>query len=63
MITWIVYIVVFLILSFVLFLAILGVKRGLETKNSYKVIKIKYKKKYSKYASNELKKLKNLHDD
>ena len=63
MIAWIIYIIVFFILFFVLYLGILGVKRGLEAKNSNKVIKIKSDTKTSKYASNELKKLKNLYDD
>ena len=63
MIAWIIYIIVFLILFFVLYLGILGVKRGLEAKNINKVIKIKYNTKSSKYLSNELKKLKNLYDD
>ena len=38
MIAWIIYIIVFFILFFVLYLGILGVKRGLEAKNSNKVI-------------------------
>ena len=63
MIAWIIYIIVFFILLFVLYLGILWVKRGLEAKNSNKVIKIKYNKKSLKYVSNELKKLKNLYDD
>ena len=63
MIAWIVYIIVFFILLFVLYLGILGVKSGLEAKNSNKVIKNKYNTKSPKYVSNELKKLKKLHDD
>tara|TARA_S200000501_G_scaffold221393_1_gene207691 strand:+ start:328 stop:570 length:243 start_codon:yes stop_codon:yes gene_type:complete len=63
MIAWIVYIIVFFILLFVLYLGILGVKSGLEAKNSNKVIKNKYNTKFPKYVSNELKKLKKLHDD
>ena len=63
MIAWIVYIIVFFILFFVFYLGILGVKRGLEAKNSNKVIKIKYNTKSSKYLSKELQKLKNLHDE
>ena len=63
MIAWIVYIIVFFILIFVLYLGILGVKRGLEVKNSNKISKTKYYTRSSKYLSNELKKLKNLHDD
>ena len=63
MIAWIVYIIVFFILLFVLYLGILGVKSGLEAKNSNKVIKNKYNTKFPKCVSNELKKLKKLHDD
>ena len=63
MIAWIVYIIVFFILLFVLYLGILGVKSGLDAKNSNKVIKNKYNTKSPKYVSNELKKLKKLHDD
>ena len=64
MIAWIVYIIVFLILFFVLYLGILGAKRGLDAKNSNKVSKFNYNTKSSKYyVSNELKKLKNLYDN
>ena len=63
MIAWIVYIIVFFILIFVLYLGILGVKRGLEVKNSDKISKTKYYTRSSNYLSNELKKLKNLYDD
>ena len=48
MIVWFVYIIVFFILFFVLYLGILGVKRGLEAKNSNKKIKNKYDTKSPK---------------
>tara|TARA_B100000989_G_scaffold265628_1_gene218631 strand:- start:3312 stop:3554 length:243 start_codon:yes stop_codon:yes gene_type:complete len=63
MIALIVYIIIFFILIFVLYLGILGVKRGLEVKKSNKINKIKYDTKSSKHLSNELKKLKSLYDD
>ena len=48
MITWVVYILVGLILFFVLYLAILGVNRGVEAKNKSKRDKLSQKEKYKK---------------
>tara|TARA_Y100000741_G_C17803790_1_gene375196 strand:- start:139 stop:279 length:141 start_codon:yes stop_codon:yes gene_type:complete len=45
MIAWIVYIIVSFILFFVLYLGILGIKRGVEAKKGKGVSKIKYNKK------------------
>ena len=48
MIAWVVYILVGLILFFVLYLAILGVNRGVEAKNKNKKDKLFHKEKYKK---------------
>ena len=48
MIAWIIYIIVALILFFVLYLAILGIDRGVKAKNANKSKNLKKKKKISK---------------
>ncbi len=64
MITWIIYIIVALILFFVLYLAILGINRGVLAKNTNKLDKLKIEKKsQKKNILNELRKLKDLYDD
>ena len=62
MIAWVVYILIGLILFFVLYLAILGVNRGVEAKNKNKKDKLFHKEKYKNNITAELKKLKNLYD-
>ena len=49
MITWIIYIIVGLILFFVLYLAILGINRGVEAKNKINQIIQKNNKILKKY--------------
>ena len=63
MISWIIYIFVSLILLFVLYLAILGINRGVEAKNINRAQKINNVKKKQKNVTNELAKLKKLYDD
>ena len=63
MISWIIYIIVGLILFFVLYLAILGINRGVRAKNANKSNNIENKLISKKNTSNELKKLKKLYDE
>ena len=63
MISWIIYIIVGLILFFVLYLAILGINRGVRAKNVNKSNNIENKLISKKNISNELKKLKKLYDE
>ena len=63
MISWIIYIIVGLILFFVLYLAILGINRGVRAKNTNKSNNIENKLISKKNISNELKKLKKLYDE
>ena len=63
MISWIIYIIVGLILFFVLYLAILGINRGVRAKNANKSNNIENKLISKKNISNELKKLKKLYDE
>ena len=63
MISWIIYTIVGLILFFVLYLAILGINRGVRAKNTNKSNNIKSKLISKKNISNELKKLKKLYDE
>ena len=63
MISWIIYIIVGLILFFVLYLAILGINRGVRAKNTNKSNNIENKLISKKNTSNELKKLKKLYDE
>lgn len=63
MISWIIYLIVALILCFILYIASQGISRGIEAKNNNKKDSIKLKKKNSnKTISNEIKRLKKLHD-
>ena len=63
MISWIIYLIVAFILCFILYIASQGISRGLEAKNNNKKDSIKLKKKNSnKTISNEIKRLKKLHD-
>ena len=63
MISWIIYIIVGLILFFVLYLAILGINRGVRAKNTNKSNNTESKLISKKNISNELKKLKKLYDE
>ena len=64
MISWIIYLIVALILCFILYIASQGISRGIEAKNNNKKDSIKLKKKNSnKTISNEIKRLKKLHDE
>ena len=63
MITWIIYIIVALILFFIIYIAIQGAGRGLEAKNNNKKDLINFKKSPKKTISNEIKRLKKLHDE
>ena len=63
MISWIIYIIVGLILFFVLYLAILGINRGVRAKNTNKSNNTESKLITKKNISNELKKLKKLYDE
>ena len=63
MISWIIYTIVGLILFFVLYLAILGINRGVRAKNANKSNNIENKLISKKNTSNELKKLKKLYDE
>ena len=62
MISWIIYLIVALILCFILYIASQGISRGLEAKNNNKKDSIKLKKNSNKTISNEIKRLKKLHD-
>jgi len=48
MITWIVYIIITLILFFIIYIALLGLNRGIEAKNKTKKNIIKNKQKFKK---------------
>ena len=63
MISWIIYLIVALILCFILYIASQGISRGLEAKNNNKKDSIKLKKNSNKTISNEIKRLKKLHDE
>tara|TARA_A100001234_G_scaffold204847_1_gene200050 strand:+ start:307 stop:549 length:243 start_codon:yes stop_codon:yes gene_type:complete len=63
MIAWIIYIVVGLILFFVLYLAVLGINRGVKAKKINNKEKLKNKSRFSKNISSELRKLKSLYED
>tara|TARA_Y100000816_G_scaffold286919_1_gene268797 strand:+ start:953 stop:1195 length:243 start_codon:yes stop_codon:yes gene_type:complete len=62
MISWIIYIIVGLILVFVLYIAILGINRGVKAKNVNKSNNLENKLSSQKNISNELEKLKKLYD-
>ena len=62
MISWIIYLIVALILCFILYIASQGISRGLEAKNNNKKDFIKLKKNSNKTISNEIKRLKKLHE-
>ncbi len=63
MIAWIIYIIVSFILFFVLYLAILGIDRGVKAKNVNKSNNSKKKLKSTKNITGELIKLRKLYDD
>ncbi len=63
MIGWIIYIIVGSILFFVLYLAILGINRGVEAKNLNKSKDLSNDNISSKNISKELKKLKKFYED
>ena len=63
MISWIIYIIVSLILFFVLYLAVLGVDRGVKAKNLNKLKNLDIDKRHSKNIAEELKKLKIFYED
>ena len=63
MIGLVIYIIVGLILSFVLYLAVLGINRGVKAKNLNKSKNLYNDKKSSKNIVEELKNLKNLYKD
>ena len=63
MISCIVYFVVGFILIFVLYLAILGINRGVKAKSLNKSKNFKDKLSSPKSVTNELKKLKKLYED
>ncbi len=63
MISWIIYIIVGLILFFVLYLAVLGVDRGVKAKNLNKLKNLDIDKRPSKNIAEELKKLKIFYED
>ena len=63
MIAWIIYIIVAFILFFVLYLAILGIDRGVKAKNVNKSNNSKKKLKSTKNITGELIKLRKLYDD
>ena len=62
MITWIIYLIVALILCFILYIAFQGISRGIEAKNNNNKDFIRLKKNSKKTISNEIKRLKKLHD-
>ncbi len=61
--SWIIYIIVGLILFFVLYLAVLGVDRGVKAKNLNKLKNLDIDKRHSKNIAEELKKLKIFYED
>ena len=63
MISWIIYIIVGLILFFVLYLAVLGVDRGVKAKNLNKLKNLDIDKRPPKNIAEELKKLKIFYED
>ncbi len=63
MIGWVIYIIVGLILSFILYLAVLGIDRGVKAKNLNKSKNLYNDKKPSKNIVEELKNLKTLYKD
>ena len=63
MISWIIYIIVGMILFFVLYLAVLGIDRGVKAKNLNKSKNLDIDKKPSKNIAEELKKLKIFYED
>tara|TARA_B100000886_G_C20179190_1_gene389402 strand:+ start:248 stop:490 length:243 start_codon:yes stop_codon:yes gene_type:complete len=63
MISWIIYIIVGLILFFVLYLAVLGVDRGVKAKNLNKLKNLDIDKRPSKNIAEELNKLKIFYED
>ncbi len=63
MISWIIYIIVSLILFFVLYLAVLGVNRGVKAKNLNKLKNLDIDKRPPKNIAEELKKLKIFYED
>ena len=63
MINWIIYVIVGLILIFVLYLAILGINRGVEAKSMNKANNLKNKLNRPNNITGEIKKLKKLYDD
>ena len=63
MIGWVIYIIVGLILAFVLYLAVLGINRGVKAKNLNKSKNLYNGKKTSKNIVEELKNLKILYKD
>ena len=63
MISWIIYIIVSLILFFVLYLAVLGVDRGVKAKNLNKLKNLDIDKRPPKNIAEELKKLKIFYED
>ena len=63
MISWIIYIIVGLILFFVLYLAVLGVDRGVKAKNLNKLKNLDIDKRLSKNIAEELNKLKIFYED
>ena len=62
MIIWIIYIIISLILIFVMYLAILGINRGVEAKNTNKA-NSENKLNSPKKLANEIRKLQKLYDD
>ena len=63
MITWLIYIIVAFILFFVLYLAILGIDRGVKAKNANKLNNLKKNINSPKNITSELIKLKKLYKD
>ncbi len=63
MITWLIYILVAFILFFVLYLAILGIDRGVKAKNANKLNNLKKNINSPKNITAELIKLKKLYND
>ena len=63
MITWLIYIIVAFILFFVLYLAILGIDRGVKAKNANKLNNLKKNINSPKNITSELIKLKKLYND
>ena len=63
MISWIIYIILGLILFFVVYLAVLGVDRGVKAKNLNKLKNLDIDKRHSKNIAEELKKLKIFYED